>query len=134
MTSLIPHSTGRRFRYTHDDHGVSLNYSKSPQKCGQDLSNLVHARFSTLPLLFGYSSVTLQLRSYRAGHDSAACRCASATPEVFPRRFCYDPSTIMKFRLSLVYADGDTVATLPRPRWSYAFFVIWILFFIKSAF
>ena len=45
----------------------------------------------------------------------------------------YDPTTTMKIRLSLVYADGDAVATLSRPRrWSYAFVVILIHFYIKS--
>ena len=48
-------------------------------------------------------------------------------------RFCYDPTTTMKIRLRLVYADGDAVATLPRPRrWSYGFVAILILFYIKS--
>ena len=39
----------------------------------------------------------------------------------------------MEIRLRLVYADGDAVAALLRPRrWSYAFFAILIPFFIKS--
>ena len=97
MTSLIPHSTGRRFRYAHGDHCVSLNYSKSPQKCGQDLSNLVLARFSTLPLLFGYVSVTLQLRSYRAGHDSAA----------LSSRFCSARGFYKAFLLRSQYDNED---------------------------
>ena len=46
--------------------------------------------------------------------------------------FCYDPTMTMKIRLHLVYAYGDAVATLPRPRqWSYAFIVILIPFYIK---
>ena len=42
-----------------------------------------------------------------------------------PPRFYYDPNTTMKIRLRLVYADGDAVTILPRPRrWSYAFVAI----------
>ena len=90
--------TGRRFRYAHGDLGVSLNYSKSPQKRGPGVKFwYVHA-LSTLRL-----------------------------------RFCYDPTTTMKIRLRLVYADGAAVATLPRPRrWSYAFVAILIPLYIKS--
>ena len=55
---------------------------------------------------------------------------ASTTPRL---RCCYDPTTTMKIQLCLVYADGDAVATLPRPRrWSYVFVAILIPFYIKS--
>ena len=50
-----------------------------------------------------------------------------------PLRFCYDPTTTMKIRLRLVYADGDAAATLLRPmRWSYALVGLLYLFYIKS--
>ena len=40
-------------------------------------------------------------------------------------RFCYDPTTTMKIRRRLVYADGIAVQTLPRPRrLSYVFVAI----------
>ena len=46
--------------------------------------------------------------------------------------FCYDPTTTMKIGLPLVYADGDAIETLPRPRqWSYAFVFRKIPFYIK---
>ena len=88
--------------------------------------NLVHARFQ-------YASTTLLLRYCRAGYDYAALSSRFCGARGFPRRFCYDPTTTIKIRLRLVYAVGDAVATLPRPRrWSYAFVAIMIPFYIKS--
>ena len=40
-------------------------------------------------------------------------------------RICYDPTTTMKIRLRLVYADGDAATTLLRPRrWSFATYYV----------
>ena len=48
-------------------------------------------------------------------------------------RCCYDPTTTMKIRLRLVYADCDAAATLLRPsRWGYAFVAQLYPFYIKS--
>ena len=50
-----------------------------------------------------------------------------------PSRCCYNPTTTMKIRLHLVYADSDAAATLLRTwRWSYAFVALLYPFFIKS--
>ena len=51
--SFNRHSTGRRFRYAHGDLGVSLNYSKSPQKRGPGVKIWYFHALSTLPLRFG---------------------------------------------------------------------------------
>ena len=86
VESLTPHSTGRRFRYAHGDHRISLKFfSKSPRKRRQP-HDLGAWRF----------------------HFASTLYCASVT---LPLRFCYDPTTTMKIRLRLVYADGDAAAT-----------------------
>ena len=69
---------------------------------------------------------------YRRGSVEGTChfRYASST---LPLRCCYVPSTTMKIRLCLVYADSDVAATLLRPRRrSYAFFALVYPFYIKS--
>ena len=88
--------------------------------------NLVHARFQ-------YASTTLLLQSCLADYDYAALLSPFCSARGFPRRFCYDPTRTMKIGLRLVYADGDAVGPLSRPRrWSYAFVTILIPFYIKS--
>ena len=54
---------------------------------------------------------------------------------IFSRRFSYDPTTTLKIRLRLIYADGDAAATLQRPwRLGFAFDVLLYPFYmyIKS--
>ena len=68
-------------------------------------------------------------RKRRQPHDLDAWRFQYAS-STLPFRFCYDPTTTMKIRLRLVYADGDAAATLLQTsRWSYAF----VSCYIKSA-
>ena len=89
------------------------------------VSNVGTPRFQ---LRVGYAPVTILSR---AGYDYAALlsRFCGAS---FPWRFYYDPTKTMKIRLRLVYADGDAVATMLRPRrWSYAFVAILIPFLYK---
>ena len=52
---------------------------------------------------------------------------------MLPLRCCYNPTTTMKTRLHLFYADSDAAATLLPPRWwSYAFVALLYPFYIKS--
>ena len=89
-----PPPTGRRFRFAHGDHRFSLKLFQ----IAAEAQTTTRFEGLALPVRCYYASTTL------------------------PLRFCYDPTTTMKIRLRLVYADGDTAATLLRPRrWSYAF-------------
>ena len=99
---LLWHSLSLPYNY----YGVSLNYSESLKK--RRIGNC------TLSVRFRYASATILLRSCRAGYDYAALSSRFCGARGFPRRFSYDPTTTMK--IHLVYADGDAVATLPRPR------------------
>ena len=79
--------------------------------------------------LYNYSKSP---RKRRRPHDLRAWRFQYAATTL-PLRFCYDHTTTMKIRLRLDYADGDTAATLLRPRrWSYAFVELKYPFYIKS--
>ena len=81
---LKPHSTSQRFGYAHGDHGVSLNYSKTLQKCGPGVKFLYLHTFSILPLRFCYDSAAL-------GTILLRCRCASVVPEFFQDVFATIP-------------------------------------------
>ena len=117
--AVNPHSTGRRFRYAHGDHGVSLKLFQIAAEA------YTVTRFGDFTLLvrFHYASVTLRLRCCRAAHDSVALSL----------RFCYDPATTMKIRLRLEYANGVAATRLLRHRRRrYAFVALLSHFYIKS--